>query len=93
MDTRKLTNINCVESNSNSVSIDVPKYDWRNCRTFIDTRTLVNLNYTESICNSFPINISQNNWKNYSTFKIYYKGVSIFRDARLYSLKDIFNRK
>jgi hypothetical protein len=34
MNTRKLMNINYIESNSNSVSIDVPKYNWRNCSAF-----------------------------------------------------------
>lgn len=34
MNNRKLININYTESNSNSVFIDIPKYDWRNCSTF-----------------------------------------------------------
>ena len=93
MDTRQLMSINYIENNSNSVSVDIPKYNWKNCRTFIDTRILVNINCVESNSNSVSIDIPKYDWKNCSTFKIYYKGVPVFRDTRYYSLKDIFNRK
>jgi hypothetical protein len=34
MNNKKLININYVECNNNSVSVDIPKHDWENYSTF-----------------------------------------------------------
>jgi len=59
----------------------------------MNTRKLTNINYTERNNSSISINIPKYDWGNCSTFRIYDKGSPVFRDTRLYSLKDIFNRK